>query len=295
MLILIGVLLISVALIITFWWVAGEHPNKKWAFAVCLVAVFGGAFLVLQERVTELTVKGIGTIKSAAEQASAGANAITDLKKRVEHQSATIDLIAKDAADAKQLVNDLSEKNSKAEEKLSQLDRAIKEGHLAVKELQSYTNFNSTVLAARNDNRRAYDKLWTWAEDSSFPFQKAAIQAVQTLLDQHNPAMVRGGFRVDWKEGVDPYKLSLHELQNALESSPPHIRLGILEFIWQKRTDLPKRDRLQFLVEVLRKEKSLQVAEYAGRYFAQGTGNKFKPIAIIPHLNWWEENKHEID
>lgn len=292
---LVGALLIISALVITAWWVTGEHPHKKWAFTLCLSSVFVGAFLVLQERVTELTVKGIGTIKSAAKQASTDANAISDLKSRVEAQSATVNLIAKEASDAKQLVNDLSEKNSKAEEKLSQLDKSISDGNLAVKELQLYTQFNTTVLAAQNDNRRAYDQLWAWSDDSTFPFQKAAAQAVQTIMDQHNPAMVRGGFSVSWNEGVDPQKLSLPELLQVLKSALPHIRLGILEFVWQKRTDITKRDRLQFLVDVLSSDESLQVIEYAGRYFAQGTGDKLKPIAIGSHLKWWEDNKDSIE
>jgi len=294
MLKLIGALLIINALFITAWWVMGEHLHKGWAFTLCLSAIFVGSFLVLQERVTELTVKGIGTIKSAAEQASADANLIADLKSRVEAQSATVNLVAKEAADAKQLVNDLSEKNIKAEEKLTQLDMAINYGNLAVKELQLYTQFNTTVLAAQNDNRPAYDKLWNWSEDSSFPFQSAAAQAAQTIMDQHAPQIVRAGFKVSWNEGVDPQQLSLNELWQALISAPPHIRLGILEFVWVKRTDISKRDRLQFLVDVLKNDESLQVVEYAGRYFAQGTEDKLKPIAIKAHLKWWEDNKETI-
>jgi len=294
MLKVVGVLLIINSLVITAWWVIGEHSHKGWAFTLCLSAVFVGAFLVLQERVTELTVKGIGTIKSAAEQATADANVISDLKARVEAQSATVDLIAKEAADAKKLISDLSEKNSKAEEKLSELDKSISDGNFAVKELQLYTQFNTTVLAAQNDNRPAYDQLWAWSDDSSFPFQRAAAQVVQTILDQHNPAMIRGGFNVSWKEGVDPQKLSISELWETFRSAPPHIRLGILEFVWEKRTDISKRDRLQFLMDVLNNDESLQVIEYAGRYFAQGTGDKLKPIAIRPHLDWWKENKNTI-
>ena len=290
-----GVLLILVSLSITAWWVIGENPHKKWAFAICLAAIFSGAFLILQERVTELTVENIGTIKSAAKQASADAKAITDLKKRVEAQSATIDLIAREAANGKQLISDLSEKNSMAEKKLSELDVSISKGNIAVQELQLYTHFNSTVLAAQNDDRRAYDQLLAWSSDNAFSLKKFASQAAQTLIDQHNPAMVRGGFKVPWQQGVDPNKLTIIELWKAYKSAPTHIRIGILEFVWEKRNDLSKRERLQFLVDVLRTDESLRVVEYAGRYFAQGTGDRFKPIAIKQHLEWWSENKDTIE
>ena len=158
----------------------------------------------------------------------------------------------------------------------------------------SYTQFNTTVLAAQNNNRPAYDQLLTWAKDSLFPFQNASSQAVQTIMDQHASSMYKTGFSVPWSEGVEPQKLSLSELRKIFTSAPPHIRLGLIEFVWSKRTDIPKADRLQFLVDVLRNDENLQVVEYAGRYFAEGTGDKLKPIAIEQHLEWWKENKDTI-
>jgi len=95
---LLGLLIILNSLALTGYWVTGDHPYKGWAFSICLVAVFAGAFFVLQERVTELTIKGVGKLKAAAKQASADANKISELKSRVEAQSATVDLIAKEAA-----------------------------------------------------------------------------------------------------------------------------------------------------------------------------------------------------
>jgi hypothetical protein len=113
-------------------------------------------------------------------------------------------------------------------------------------------------------------------------------------MDQHDPAMVRSGFTIPWKEGVDPQKLAVAEIEQTFKQAPPHIRVGLLEFLWEKRTDIPKKDRLAFLVEVLRTDESLNVVEYAGRWFANGTGDKLKPLAIPLHLEWWEKNKDSI-
>ncbi len=125
MLEIVGVLLAISALIITAWWVTGEHSHKGWAFTICLFAVFVGAFLILHERVTEFTVKGVGTIKSAAEKAIADADTISNLKERVEAQSATVDLVAKEASKAKKISEEVAEKNRIAGEKLATLDEAI--------------------------------------------------------------------------------------------------------------------------------------------------------------------------
>ena len=47
-------------------------------------------------------------------------------------------------------------------------------------------------------------------------------------------------------------------------------------------------------MDVLRTDESLRVVEYAGRYFAAGTDDKLKPIAVREHLKWWEENKNSV-
>jgi len=94
MLKLAGVLLILTSLVLTGYWVLGEHPYKVWAVIICSGAIFAGIFFVVHHRSLELGVPYFGKLKAAAEQASADANTISELKSRVEVQSATVDLVA---------------------------------------------------------------------------------------------------------------------------------------------------------------------------------------------------------
>ncbi len=291
----IGILLIINSIAASAWWITTHGSYKGSVLILCSLAVLAGIAFLICDRITEFSLKGIGTIKAAANQATADANVVAELKTRVEGQSATVDLVAKEAAEAKQLVTDLSLKNSKAEEKLSQLDKAINDGNLAVKELQIYILFNRVVLAAKNDSRQAYDQLWAWHADSSYPLQKDATQTIQTLVDQHDPQMTISNTSISVNDSKNPLKLSLSDLRTAMLSAPPNIRRCVVEFVWKKRTDKSKKDRLEFLVEVIRSDESLLVVEYAGRYFEEGTGDKFKPLAIEQHLEWWEKNKDTIE
>ena len=77
---ILGALLLISALIFAGWWLMGEHPHKGWAFTFVLSVIFVAVSLILQARVIEFTVQGIGTIKTAAKTASADANAISKLK-----------------------------------------------------------------------------------------------------------------------------------------------------------------------------------------------------------------------
>ena len=199
---IIGIVLFIVALGFTTWWVLGEHSHKGWAFAICIVALLVGAFLILEEQATELTIKGIGTIKDAAEQANVNAKAIADLKNRAEAHTATIDRIATEAAEAKQLLNDLNINHQVATNNLSRLDRSIANSSLAVRNLQLLTELSSTILLAKNDSRQAYEQLLIWSEDSSFRFQKEASQAATSLMNHHNPRLVRSGFGMTWNQAM---------------------------------------------------------------------------------------------
>ena len=289
-----GILVIVNALVFTAWWVTGEHSHKRWVFTLFLTAVFVGIFLILQERVTELTVKGIGTIKSAAEQASTDAKAISDLKKRVESQSATVDLVAKDAADAKELVNELSKKNVEIESYFKKSVKLTSE----IVELQEKSvlinEFMMTVINAQNDVRKSHDKLLLWSKDKSFVLNSQAWQAWKEIVNKHNPIAYRSNRSLPWKEGVDPSKLTLSDLKRNYQNQETlsFYKPALIEYIW-KRKDIPKKERMAFLIDVIRNDDSLTAVEYAGRFFAKGAGIKLHPLAIEEYSKWWEENREK--
>jgi uncharacterized membrane protein YccF (DUF307 family) len=83
---LLGVLLIIVALVLTGWWIYKDHHSKVSAISLCIVAVFIGVFFILKDRITEITIKDVGTIKSAVKQATIDAEVIAEIRKRIQAQ-----------------------------------------------------------------------------------------------------------------------------------------------------------------------------------------------------------------
>ncbi|HCE42845.1 MAG TPA: hypothetical protein DET40_04805 [Lentisphaeria bacterium] len=287
---LIGFLVIVNAIIVTGWWVTGDHQYKGWASSICIVSIFFGIFLMLQERVVEVSVNKVGSIKAVVEQATADAKTIADIKRSIEAQRSTVDLVAKEAADAKKLVDDVALKNAKAEEKLATLDKAITNGDKAVKQLQDYSVLTSTTMAAQGDDRRAYDQLWAWSKDESCPFKNQAGRAVMGIMEQNDNLRLIPGIK--WTEGVDPKTLSLVRLvEEYFKCADPKLRMGLISYIWDNRSDIPKKERVEFLVEVMRKDPSIRVINFTGGYLAVATGDGFKPLAIEEHLKWWDANK----
>lgn len=255
----------------------------------------------------KITIKGIGSIKAAAEQAVVDARQIKELRERIEAQSATVDLVAKSAMDAKnlsteaqgiskeakQLVDALDRKNETANKKLQEIEEEIKKVNSISDDLQSIARFTTIVIAAQNNDRKAFDQLGAWANDKSNPFAQRALEAYSTIMDEHSKPYFMSGYKIPWKEGFDPSSLTLDNLKDAYKTAPVNLRPAFIEYIWG-RQELSKKQRMQFLVDIIEKDDNLIAVEHAGRHFTQGADLKIKPLAIEYLMKWWKENKDKI-
>lgn len=288
----IGLAIILNSLLFAFGFALFSNLHKGIIIFLCLISVFVGAFLFLNDRITEISINKIGTIKAAAEQATIDAKEITKIKGRIEAQSATVDLVAKQAAESKVLYEDLAQKNKEAGTKLNNIEEVLAGATKTSRDLQLLTGFTMTVIAAQNDDRKSFDQLNVWAKDKNYPLSSYANNARQAIIDR-NAAFYMGNFTIPWQDDVDPLKLSFLELQSVYRSSG-YLKPAILEFIWKKRNDIGKKEKMQFFIDVIQNDSSLNAVEYAGRYFNEGADLKYKPLAIELILDWWKVNKDKI-
>ena len=287
---ILGIALILGSILFTTYWVIIKDSNKAWLVSICLIAVFAGLALVFNERTTELTVKGVGTIKAAAIKAETDAEAISETKERVENQRAIIDLVAKEASEAKFISEETASKNKLAEEKLKIISISIKEAKSTIDELNLVSEYTMTVLKAQSDDRNAFDKLKEISQDANNPFSSNAEQAWITILESHSKSFFIINKKYPWNENIDPSELTLIELSQLYNKTPNYLKTNLIEYIW-KREDIPKFERLEFLIRVIKNDSSLTAVEYAGRYFQTESGQKVKPLAVEIFVNWWENNR----
>jgi len=57
---LIGILLVLNSIGLAAWWISTNGSHKATVIALCSLAVFSGIALILQDRITEFTVQGVG-------------------------------------------------------------------------------------------------------------------------------------------------------------------------------------------------------------------------------------------
>ncbi|HXV80089.1 MAG TPA: hypothetical protein VEG60_09440, partial [Candidatus Binatia bacterium] len=210
---------------------------------------------------------------------------LVKVEARVKAVTAKLDSLRQEQEEA-------SAESKAAQDKLQVIDYTLASARSQLQEINRITTFTQIVLAAQNDDRRAFDQLEIWAKDTSFPMRKEAFAAYRTLMDNHALPMYFSR-AVPWKEGVDPAKMNLADLRGIYESAPDSLKPALVEYTW-KRDDIPKRQRMGFLAEVMTHDQSLRAVEYAGRFLSVALDAKLKPLAIKRLLKVWEEKKSTI-
>lgn len=302
----IGILIIISSLVWACQHVSKGRTHITAAVSIAAIGVLVGLGLTMRNRIVEFTINRIGSFKA---QAEADAGDIAEIKKRVEAQSATVDLVAKEAEEAKRLYEDLAHKHDLADENLASIVETMKamnknqeatteilgEVSNLSSELQLLAKFTMTVDAAQNDDRHAFDELKSWAFDASHPFSARSIDVVNAILRKHDSAMLsipllRNTPSVNYSTmSMEELIRRFHNVRSSdVESKVAHIR------VIGNRKDFSRKDRMQFLIDIIKTNLSLYVVEHAGRLFAEESQLEVKPLAVEEMLDWWESNKDQI-
>lgn len=232
----------------------------------------------------------------ALNTATAAANEIADIKNKVEAQSATVNLVAKSAEEAKKLVGELELKNEVIDERLSELGKTTDKAGEALKEMERVTGFATTLLAAQNDSWRAYDQLVKWSNDKDFPLREMATNALVKIRLSH-AAFSWGYLHIIWPDRVDPSKRPLAYFRKALSENDSILHAHLVHVVWD-RSDIPKIERMQFLIDVLETSNSLNAKNHAGKLFVEAAGDedlKWIPFDTDALLAWWKTHKNDIE
>lgn len=270
----------------------GKRFPKTALVMIAAVAMFGGISLVIADRITKV-VSPFGTITAATQHATEDARAISQLRERVENQSATVDLVATQAEKAKQMSQDATNQVNKVQQKIDSLNNIIGEAEKTLKSLKEEEDFRGIVMAAQNDDRASYDKLSIIADDKGSRFSREAQDAYRTIIDSHNSSVYKSGFTGFWPSGFDPSKLSFLDLQQAYQAAPAVIKPGVIEYIW-KRNDIPEQDRMDFMINIMKTDSSLLATEYASRYFLQGAKLEMNIMNFNGIYKWWAQHRTDF-
>lgn len=184
---LIGILIIVNTLVLSAWWLTAKQSWSTGFTTVSVLACLIGLALVLNERALELSFGKFGKIKAAAQQAETDAKEIAQIRKRVEAQAATMDLVAKESAEAKRLLADLSKQNQIAEQKLKELGERTSE---VVRLPDGRTKFGNIITGVPSTLQKEFDAGLAAYRQNDLP---TALAAFSKCIEMHEKSKKQEG------------------------------------------------------------------------------------------------------
>lgn len=164
-----------------------------------------------------------------------------------------------------------------------------------IKELTTSMEFTSVLSAANNDDRNAFEQLRIWSKDKSYPLRSKAEQSFRRILSEAQAGHLVSEHPYPWKTGTDPSKLSMTELRTEFRSVVLTIdKKALMEYL-AERTDITKKDKLSFLIDVLKTDQSLEVAEKAADLFNRLSGQQFDTMNTKLILEWYDKHSRGIE
>lgn len=174
--------------------------------------------------------------------------------------------------------------------KVKELDKALVSVQAENAKLKDLSDLLFLVTRAHNDDREAYKKLIEMGADDHHPQRKLAASTAVSVMLAHSSSFYNSGFHIDWLPLIVPEKIPLFILKKEYAEIDTGMKPALLEFVAIKRTDIPLKERVTFLTEVMRTETSLRALEYAGRFFMRLTKFNAGPLETERMIDWWAKN-----
>ena len=133
-----------------------------------------------------------------------------------------------------------------------------------------------------------------YEKDPCFPYLEMVQSAIVKIRTSYRGLTSPGYLEFPWsKINVDPNSVLFPELCKLYNSIPTKFHPALISLIWNKK-EISKKEKMQFLIEVLKNDKSLTAEYFAGNYLSEESSIKWDPFIIKPFLDWWEQNKDTI-
>ena len=237
-------------------------------------------------------MSGLGELTAATERAVANAQQIEDIRDEVKHHKESIDLVVRDANNARRELVGVKEISDRAKEKADEIEAILQKAQEALHQLRTSTDFGLLITKASNDDREAFNKLIDIGKDKESPFRDLALQAIENIIQDVDPLVtVRLDVPLPWKKiGVDPATADFDKYRELYRTSLRLYKLPLLSELWQQER-FPKRQRLEFLAEVIRSDSSLRVLHRACVLMDKEAHLGRNILRATDYLEWWETNK----
>lgn len=176
--------------------------------------------------------------------------------------------------------------------RLKKIDESLTEAGNALSQLQSLSGFYGLAIRVRSDDRHAFDSIMEIFDNPSDP-RLSQAHAIVSNLPKDMDILNLLEYQVDWKElGIDPDVADISAFEGAMRQLMPIYQTKVMETVWRAQ-HLSKRDRVQFLIDIMVNTSSLRSLDKACRLLNEESkvGKNF--LAWQEYPKWWDSRKDD--
>jgi len=276
---IVGVLMVLGAGVTALWRSTKARKGGTAANFLYGIVMAAGIALILSDRIAEVSFMKIAQVKANVRQVKTDSEEVSKMKDAVKGYE----------QEAKRLAGEIDRLTKASEQQAGSIK-------IQAERFEGMSEFQKVATAAQANDREAFDQLGKWSTDENFPLREQSRNAWISVMDSHEGIVFEPSpIDVSWIKDAD--QLTLPELGlYYLEDDKPTRRTQLIVYVWKQKR-FPIKERLKFLIDVLQREKRLDVLKIAANYVASvesvGTEGKvrYKRLYIDGHLKWWNENK----
>ena len=290
----LGVGLLLATLLSGVIFVLGTKIETRRIIVFVSFGFFVGIVLLLANHITSIKktsvkIPVVDGITAAAEQIRADASAVNELRGAIERQRDEIALVISDAKKAGADLAKVEQITNKANERLAAIQQVVAEGEQGLQRLDILIDFSMLLAKATNEDRYAFDVLVEIAK-SEGNFKQIANRAVIEIANDIN-RQARNDPTFPWYVyNIDPEKATIQEWRSIYNHVHEFYRPTFLSLFWQQ-TRFEKRDRLEFLYQIIRSDGSLKTVHRACMLMNQEANLNRNILAKELYMQWWEKEK----
>jgi biopolymer transport protein ExbB/TolQ len=286
----VGILIILNTAIVAVYLLTSTSTDIKRITALGALGLVLGIGLIIADRVTHLKVGRIAEIDAATARAFAGADQIEQIQKEVEAHKDQIALIFRDANDAHQRLEQITKAQDDSSKRNRELAALQDKANAQLDSLAQLSELYNFLLAIHSDDRKAFDQIRQIAFSESDPRKNLAMQALRDLPKEVEIVNLLE-YPVDWKgSGIDPATATLADLIKAYNACLPVFQTKIMDTIWQNN-NIPKSDRIEFVVAVLKTTPSMRCLDHACRILGPESGLQVNFVYWPQYVDWWNSKQ----
>jgi hypothetical protein len=191
---------------------------------------------------------------SLVSEANKNIDEVKKIRGDLEQQNETMRVLLRDSNRSYSEIQRVEQKTEDANKQIQSLDKLVTEAQSSIIEINDIIKFNNTLMMASNDDRDSLITLSHIIEEEKNPFKDLAYKSILYITSQLSNG---SGSRSPWMDyKMDPSEVTIKEVDLFYPKLNPKLKAGIIRDL-DKSNKITTRQKLNFLMTVLREEKSL--------------------------------------